>query len=72
MGHQQSDCGNWLIKASARRAVRSLSNPELQKKFPYYKYILAGDENARRRIFHPFYADVEETFGVELNEVSDR
>ena len=45
-----------------------LADPELQKKFPYYAYILAGDENAKRRIFHPFYADVEETFGVELNK----
>jgi len=52
--------------SQTRRSI--LSDPELQKKFPYYKYILAGDENARRRIFHPFYADVEETFGVELNK----
>ncbi len=52
--------------SQTRRAI--LSDPELQAKFPYYKYLLAGDENARRRIFHPFYADVEETFGVELNK----
>lgn len=45
-----------------------LSDPALQKKYPYYKVILDTQVNARRRIFHPFYADVEEAFGLELNK----
>ncbi|MBO9475290.1 extracellular solute-binding protein [Shimia sp. R10_1] len=45
-----------------------LSDPELQEKYPYYKVLLETQDNARRRIFHPFYADVEEIFGVELNK----
>jgi len=52
--------------SQTRRSI--LSDPALQKKFPYYKSVLAGDENGRRRVFHPFYADVEETFGVEMNK----
>lgn len=44
-----------------------LSDPELQKRYPYYKVLLEAQKNAQRRIFHPFYADVEEVFGVELN-----
>ena len=45
-----------------------LTDPGLQKKYPYYKVLLEAQENARRRIFHPFYADVEEVFGSELNK----
>lgn len=45
-----------------------LQDPELQAKYPYYPVLLAAQENAKRRIFHPFYQDVEETFGVELNK----
>ena len=45
-----------------------LSDKKLQKRYPYYKVLLASQENAKRRIFHPFYADVEEVFGVELNK----
>lgn len=45
-----------------------LSDPDLQEKYPYYKVLLDSQENAQRRIFHPFYADVEEIFGVELNK----
>ncbi|WP_298852816.1 extracellular solute-binding protein [uncultured Ruegeria sp.] len=45
-----------------------LSDPDLQEKYPYYKVLLETQDNARRRIFHPFYADVEEIFGVELNK----
>ncbi|WP_171180171.1 ABC transporter substrate-binding protein [Ruegeria sp. HKCCD8929] len=45
-----------------------LSDPELQEKYPYYQVLLDTQENAQRRIFHPFYADVEEVFGVELNK----
>lgn len=45
-----------------------LSDAELQKKYPYYQVLLDAQENAQRRIFHPFYADVEEVFGVELNK----
>lgn len=45
-----------------------LSDPDLQAKYPYYKVLLEAQENAQRRIFHPFYADVEEVFGVELNK----
>jgi len=45
-----------------------LSDPALQKKYPYYKLLLETQDNARRRIFHPFYQDAEEIFGVELNK----
>ncbi|WP_136443753.1 ABC transporter substrate-binding protein [Pacificoceanicola onchidii] len=45
-----------------------LSDPELQARYPYYQVLLDAQENAQRRIFHPFYADVEEVFGVELNK----
>lgn len=45
-----------------------LQDPELQAKYPYYPVLLQTQENAKRRIFHPFYQDVEETFGVELNK----
>jgi len=45
-----------------------LSDPELQTRYPYYKVLLDTQDTARRRIFHPFYADVEEIFGVELNK----
>lgn len=45
-----------------------LADPELQKKYPYYKVLLETQDNAKRRIFHPFYADVEESFGIELNK----
>jgi multiple sugar transport system substrate-binding protein len=45
-----------------------LSDPELQQKYPYYHVLLETQERAQRRIFHPFYADVEEVFGVELNK----
>jgi multiple sugar transport system substrate-binding protein len=45
-----------------------LSDPELQARYPYYKVLLESQDNARRRIFHPFYQDVEEVFGVELNK----
>ena len=45
-----------------------LSDPKLQKKYPYYKVLLETQKNAKRRIFHPFYADVEEVFGLELNK----
>jgi multiple sugar transport system substrate-binding protein len=45
-----------------------LADPALQEKYPYYQVLLETQENAQRRIFHPFYADVEEVFGVELNK----
>lgn len=45
-----------------------LSDPELQAKYPYYKVLLEAQDTAKRRIFHPFYADVEEIFGVELSK----
>ncbi|MGB5560283.1 MAG: sugar ABC transporter substrate-binding protein [Paracoccaceae bacterium] len=45
-----------------------LSDPELQQKYPYYQVLLETQDRAQRRIFHPFYADVEEVFGVELNK----
>jgi multiple sugar transport system substrate-binding protein len=45
-----------------------LGDPALQEKYPYYKVLLSSQDNARRRIFHPFYQDVEEVFGVELNK----
>lgn len=45
-----------------------LADPELQAKHPYYKVLLDTQDHAERRIFHPFYADVEEVFGVELNK----
>ena len=45
-----------------------LADPALQEKYPYYKVLLDTQTNARRRIFHPFYADVEENFGVELSK----
>jgi multiple sugar transport system substrate-binding protein len=47
-----------------------LGDAKLQKKFPYYKTLLEQQKpgGATRRIFHPFYADVEEVFGVELNK----
>ncbi|MDQ0390980.1 ABC transporter substrate-binding protein [Labrys monachus] len=45
-----------------------LSDPALQARYPYYKVLLDSQANARRRIFHPFYADVEENFGVELSK----
>jgi multiple sugar transport system substrate-binding protein len=45
-----------------------LSDPALQKKYPYYKVLLDSQVNARRRIFHPFYQDMEENFGNELNK----
>lgn len=45
-----------------------LGDPVLQAKYPYYKVLLDAQENAQRRIFHPFYADVEEVLGVELNK----
>lgn len=48
-----------------RRAI--LSDPELQARYPYYEVLLEAQENAQRRIFHPFYQDVEEVFGVALN-----
>lgn len=49
-----------------RKAI--LSDAALQEKYPYYKVLLDSQENARRRIFHPFYQEVEENFGVELNK----
>ncbi|MCR9121397.1 MAG: extracellular solute-binding protein [Phyllobacteriaceae bacterium] len=45
-----------------------LADPALQEDYPYYQVLLETQENAQRRIFHPFYADVEEVFGVELNK----
>lgn len=45
-----------------------LSDPALQKKYPYYKVLLESQANARRRIFHPFYQDMEENFGNELHK----
>lgn len=45
-----------------------LSDPKLQARYPYYRVLLEAQKNAKRRIFHPFYADVEEVFGVELNK----
>ena len=45
-----------------------LSDPALQQKYPYYKVLLDAQTNYKRRIFHPFYADVEENFGIELNK----
>jgi multiple sugar transport system substrate-binding protein len=45
-----------------------LSDAKLQERYPYYKTLLAAQDNARRRIFHPFYQDVEENFGIELNK----
>jgi multiple sugar transport system substrate-binding protein len=45
-----------------------LSDPDLQARYPYYQVLLESQDNARRRIFHPFYQDVEEVFGVELNK----
>lgn len=45
-----------------------LSDPALQAKYPYYQVLLEAQENARRRIFHPFYQNVEESFGVELSK----
>ena len=45
-----------------------LSDPELQARYPYYQVLLDAQENAQRRIYHPFYADVEEVFGVALNK----
>ena len=45
-----------------------LADPALQEQYPYYKVLLETQDNAQRRIFHPFYADVEEAFGVELNK----
>ncbi|MYK31621.1 MAG: extracellular solute-binding protein [Boseongicola sp. SB0670_bin_30] len=45
-----------------------LSDPELQERYPYYQVLLETQDTAKRRIFHPFYADVEEVFGVELNK----
>ena len=49
-----------------RRSI--LSDPALQERYPYFEVLLTAQENAQRRIFHPFYADVEEVFGVELNK----
>ncbi len=46
-----------------------LSDPELQARYPYYQVLLETQDTAKRRIFHPFYADVEEVFGVELNKL---
>lgn len=48
--------------------VSILSDSSLQKRYPYYEVLLETQDNAQRRIFHPFYADVEEVFGVELNK----
>jgi len=48
-----------------------LADADLQEKYPYYKVLLETQDDpgdAKRRIFHPFYADVEEVFGVELNK----
>lgn len=45
-----------------------LSDPALQERYPYYKVLLDSQVDARRRIFHPFYQDVEENFGVELSK----
>ena len=45
-----------------------LSDPALQAKYPYYKVLLSAQTDYKRRIFHPFYQDVEENFGVELNK----
>lgn len=45
-----------------------LADPGLQACYPYYKVLLSAQDNAQRRIFHLFYADVEEIFGVELNK----
>ena len=45
-----------------------LSDPELQERYPYYQVLLDTQEHAQRRIYHPFYADVEEVFGVALNK----
>lgn len=52
--------------SQARKSI--LSDPELQKKYPYYVTLLEAQKFAKRRIYHPFYADVEETFGLELNK----
>jgi len=49
-----------------RKAI--LSDPAMQEKYPYYKVLLESSESASRRIFHPFYQDAEEIFGVELNK----
>jgi multiple sugar transport system substrate-binding protein len=45
-----------------------LTDPALQAKYPYYKVLLDAQQNYKRRIFHPFYQDMEENFGVELNK----
>lgn len=45
-----------------------LSDPALQEKYPYYQVLMTAQENAERRIFHPFYQDMEENFGIELNK----
>ncbi len=45
-----------------------LMDPDLQERYPYYQVLLDTQEHAQRRIFHPFYADVEEVFGVALNK----
>lgn len=45
-----------------------LGDAKLQEKYPYYKVLLDSQVNARRRIFHPFYQTVEESFGVELSK----
>lgn len=45
-----------------------LEDPQLQAKYPYYKVLLEAQKYAKRRIFHPFYQDVEEDFGIELNK----
>jgi len=55
-----------------RRSI--LADRELQEKYPYYKTLLEISDGpwqgdiAKRRIYHPFYADVEEIFGLELNK----
>ena len=45
-----------------------LTDPELQEKYPYYQTLYEAQKNTKRRIYHPFYADVEEIFGLELNK----
>lgn len=66
-------CGEEICRKLANMGISQfrkaiLSDPELQKKYPYYKTLLEQQEYAKRRIFHPFYADAEEAFGLELNK----
>jgi len=66
-------CGEEICRRLADMGISQfrksiLTDPELQAKYPYYKTLLEQQEYAKRRIYHPFYADAEETFGLELNK----